>query len=1117
MNRGIYLSGPTAADERRFGNLISLLDRTELNTVVLDIKEVPGKVWYGTEVPLAHETGAVKAIYPVHERLKVLREHGVYIIGRIVVFADDNLAKARPEWAIQDRRRGGVWRTYKGTGWMNPFRKEVWAYNIDLAREAARLGFDEIQYDYVRFPSSDGPRHDADYGAYQVNEATRVAALTEFLANTRKELSPLGVALSADVFGFTAVRKDDLGIGQKIEAIAQEVDYVCPMVYPSHYPPGFAGCENPAKNPREVISESLRCGAQKLRETNAQLRPWLQDFTLGEVVYGPEKVRTQIEVSEEHNTAGWMLWNSKNEYTETALLRSQEFSARPRVVCLLPARNAAADLPGYFESAARFCDAIVALDDGSTDNTRELLAACPLVKILLTNPPRDDYRGWDDAANRNRLLAAAAELNPEWIISIDADERIDPADAAALRDFLDRDALPGCAYGFRVVPMQEDLEHYRPQFLWVYRLFAYEPGQSFPNRRLHFVPVPTSIPRAAWVKTTLRIQHLGGMTATRRQARFEKYRQADPDRQYQSVYTHLLHEPSGDLHRWEVRPSNLHVLLDANANDGQQTIESADAPVISAIVISRNDEARIARTVESVVNQNCPEPFEVIVVTSGKDRTAAIVREQFPEVTLVELPQPALPGEARNAGLRLARGTYVSFPGSHVELPQGSLAARVRAHDLGYAMVTGVTLNGTRTWAGWTSYFLDHYTNLPGQPPAVLKGPPAHCSYARAPLLEVGGFPERLRTGEDTTTNMALTSRGYVAYRDPQVRITHHSPCRTPWKLLRHHFKRGRGLGRILLRNTPKRSSLLNGQFLKTRLLRYLPHRLRRTSQNVMQQPEYRRLYMLTFPLVVAGSVAAWLGMWYEILRSVIRSSSYSAASIKKLNTSRKVVALTFDMGSDVGYTEQILDTLADNGIRASFGITGEWAEKHPELLRRIVREKHTIINHTYSHCSFTGSRTNSAPLSYQERANELWKTESVFQSIAGASSKPYFRPPYSDHNTSVLADIYTCGYRYNILWSVDSDGWRGLTKEKILQRVLKGLEPGAIYLFHVGSQSQDGPALDAIISVLRERGYGFVAIDDFYRRVLPADAFQPNGVAEQTSPGSPEAFGRLVRHAGGQ
>jgi glycosyltransferase involved in cell wall biosynthesis len=592
---------------------------------------------------------------------------------------------------------------------------------------------------------------------------------------------------------------------------------------------------------------------------------------------------------------------------------------RTPVVCLLPARNAAADLPGYFESAARFCDAVVALDDGSTDETRELLEACTLVEVLLANPRRESYKGWDDAANRVRLLDAAARLNPEWIISIDADERIDPSDAAALRDFLRWDALPGCAYGFRVFRMKQDLEHYAPQhYLWVYRLFAYEPGQSFPDQRLHFVPVPTSIPRVAWVNTTLRIQHLGGVTAARRRARFEKYRQADPNNDYQADYTNVLRDLSGDLLRWEPRPPGLHVLLAAaklidkpptagtkvygtelyypmahgtelyypyngyQSNctlyalptvaeliDKPPTAGTTDWPGLSAIVISRNDEARIARTVASVVNQSCPEPFEVIVVASGTDRTAEVVRQQFPEVTLIELPRPALPGEARNAGLRVARGACVSFPGSHVELPPGSLAARLRAHRLGYPMVTGAVLNGTPTWAGWASYFLDHAANLPDQPATVLNGPPAHCSYALEPLLELGGFPKDLRVGEDTTVNTALFRSGYVAYRDPRIQLTHHSPCRNPWRLVRHHFVRGRGFGRITLQNTAKGSSLFNRRFLSVHLLRYLPRRLSWTSRQVWRwgSSEYRRRYVLVLPLVAAGSVAAWLGMWYEILR----------------------------------------------------------------------------------------------------------------------------------------------------------------------------------------------------------------------------------------------------------
>lgn len=148
-----------------------------------------------------------------------------------------------------------------------------------------------------------------------------------------------------------------------------------------------------------------------------------------------------------------------------------------------------------------------------------------------------------------------------------------------------------------------------------------------------------------------------------------------------------------------------------------------------------------------------------------------------------------------------------------------------------------------------------------------------------------------------------------------------------------------------------------------------------------------------------------------------------------------------------------------------------------------MVREGHTVMNHTYSHPSFTGYSTGTAPLGYRARDGELRKTESAVQRIAGATTNPYFRQPYGDYDESMLVDVYTRGYRHNVMWSTDSLGWQGLTKRQILQWVLDGLGPGAIYLFHVGSQSQNGPALQSIISELRARGYGFVTINGFYHR----------------------------------
>ena len=538
-----------------------------------------------------------------------------------------------------------------------------------------------------------------------------------------------------------------------------------------------------------------------------------------------------------------------------------EAARRPRLVCLLPARNCESDLPGWFRSVAPVADAVVALDDGSTDGTAEALGTHPLVERLVKNPRRDGYEGWDDAANRNRLLEAAAELEPDWVLSLDADERLDSSDATALRQFVDRDALPGLAYGFRVYRMAKD-GHYDKAGLWVYRLHAYEPAQRVPAKRLHLVPVPTAIPRSRWVRTTLRIQHLASLTEERREARFRKYREADPGHEFQDAYTNLL-EPPGELHRFEPRPPGLPVLESA-AGDGTRVEAPGDEPLLSAIVISRDDEDRIERVVRSVVSQETPQPFEVIVVTSGTDRTGEIVRERFPEATLVQLPRPALPGAARNAGLRLARGDYASFPGSHVELPPGSLAARMRAHEQGFAMVTGTTLNGTHTCAGWATYFLDHSTVLPGRPSEQLRGPPAHCSYARHLLVQVGGFPEDLRAGEDTVVNRELFERRYRAYRAHDVRLEHASRARTPVRLVRHHFTRGRALGRLLVDD--RAAGRASNRGIRRFLARYLPDRLSRTARNVeLWGGPLRRVYRRVLPLVVAGALAAWLGTVWEI------------------------------------------------------------------------------------------------------------------------------------------------------------------------------------------------------------------------------------------------------------
>lgn len=545
------------------------------------------------------------------------------------------------------------------------------------------------------------------------------------------------------------------------------------------------------------------------------------------------------------------------------------------VVSLLPARDAEADLPGHLASVARFADLVVALDDGSTDGTRQLLEDHPLVHTVLTNPRREGYAGWDDSANRSRLLAAAQELSPSWVMSLDADELLPDDDADALRAFLAEGADPDDAYLFPVLRMVEDLRHFDGPPLWVGRLFAPRPEHRFPTDRLHFVPLPTAIPPERWHRTTFRIQHRGSQTPERRRARFAKYREADPDRRWQPSYDHLLDAPRG-ARPWPARGPHLPPVAHQPVPDPLPSI--AGEPAISVVVIARDDEARIRGAVGAAVAQELDEPFEVILVTSGTDRTAAVARQAFPTVTVIELPRPALPGEARNAGLRVARGRYVTFPGSHIELAPGSLAARLAAHRRGWPLVTETLHNGTRTRSGWASYFLDNAGLLPDRPSSAFEGPPPRCSYRRELLDEVGGFPEDRRTGEDSVVNEELFGRGYGAYRTQDAVAVHHSPCRGPGVLVVHHFQRGRGRGRMLAE--AHAVGELDGRSLVRATLRWLPGRLRWTHREVARWGgPLRPHYWASLPLVVLGATAAWAGCWYELARRFARRPRSAAGA----------------------------------------------------------------------------------------------------------------------------------------------------------------------------------------------------------------------------------------------
>jgi hypothetical protein len=308
------------------GRVLDLAARTELNAVVIDVKGDRGWILYRTEVPQALAVGAQGpgTLKDFDGLMADLKSRGIYTIARIVSFKDNILANARPELAIIDTRTGRPWIDNEKLAWVDPFREEVWNYNIAIAREAAARGFDEIQFDYVRFPT-DGKLGAAKY-AQPNNKDTRLPAIAGFLGRARRELGPLGVYVAADVFGYTAFNENDTDIGQRIEELAPHVDYFCPMVYPSGYQKGIPGFRNPVQNPYEVVRESVRLTQQRASHTRARVRPWIQDFrdyAFDRRIFGVTEIRAQIKGADDAGAVGWMLWNPRNDYTAAALRQKE--------------------------------------------------------------------------------------------------------------------------------------------------------------------------------------------------------------------------------------------------------------------------------------------------------------------------------------------------------------------------------------------------------------------------------------------------------------------------------------------------------------------------------------------------------------------------------------------------------------------------------------------------------------------------------------------------------------------------------------------------------------------------------------------------------------------------
>jgi hypothetical protein len=320
--RAAYLTYYGIGDKGIRGRVLDLVARTELNAVVIDIKGDRGLIPYRTGVQAAIEAGAQGPVIikEFDALLASLKARGVYTIARIVVFKDNVLATHRPDLAIIDTRTGKPWLDKEGLAWVDPFREAVWDYNIAIAKEAALKGFDEIQFDYVRFPT-DGRLGAARYS--QPNTAaTRLPTIGAFLARARRELGPTGAYLAADLFGYTAFNANDTEIGQRIEELSVHLDYICPMVYPSGYHLGIPGYRNPVEHPYEIVRESVRLIRMRSQSPVAVVRPWIQDFrdyAFDRRPFGAREIRAQIKGANEAGAMGWMLWNPRNEYTTEAL------------------------------------------------------------------------------------------------------------------------------------------------------------------------------------------------------------------------------------------------------------------------------------------------------------------------------------------------------------------------------------------------------------------------------------------------------------------------------------------------------------------------------------------------------------------------------------------------------------------------------------------------------------------------------------------------------------------------------------------------------------------------------------------------------------------------------
>ncbi|MGD0281272.1 MAG: putative glycoside hydrolase [Dissulfurispiraceae bacterium] len=325
--KALYLTFYGIGDRMLREAAVKLIEQTELNALVIDVKGDRGVITYKSAIPLASEIGAQRLVIvkDIKGLLASLKAKGIYTIARIVVFKDDVLGSARPEVAIRTQD-GKIWRDRENLIWVDPSKREVWDYNIDIAVEAARNGFDEIQFDYVRFPDTKGLKF-----AVPNDEENRVKYISGFLMEARQRLAPYNVFIAADIFGYVSWNLNDTQIGQRLDRIVPCVDYISLMLYPSGFQFGIPGYRNPVAHPYEIVYLSLKKSRERTQIPSVRFRPWLQafrDYSFDRRQFNGPEIRRQINAAEEFGSDGWMLWNPRNVYTTDGLKKQPSLSRK---------------------------------------------------------------------------------------------------------------------------------------------------------------------------------------------------------------------------------------------------------------------------------------------------------------------------------------------------------------------------------------------------------------------------------------------------------------------------------------------------------------------------------------------------------------------------------------------------------------------------------------------------------------------------------------------------------------------------------------------------------------------------------------------------------------------